>query len=184
VAGETYTGEALRDALKAGKLTKPRGSVELFGMVKESDDGSSIAFTRAGCDTWVDIPISMIERADHVGHRRCGEHSHPVFRITLKEGESIQARVFGALLASTPERPRVPPQGARPPRRGRFMARQRPPIGPGPGGAGEVNGWSCEQICEEVYAACFRTTEGMPYDDWVALCAFEYDLCMAACSIV
>ena len=184
MAGEAYSGEALRDALKAGTFDKPHGSVELVGMVKESDDESSIAFTPRGCETWVDVPISMIDSAEHVGHRRCDDHSHPVFRITLKEAEGDEAKVLSALLAAVPQprpgagrTPGVPPLG------GGFMARRRSPFGSLGGRFGEVKGWSCEQICEEVYAGCFRSTEGMPFDDWVTLCAFEYELCMAGCNI-
>jgi hypothetical protein len=182
VAGESYTGEALRDALKAGTLEKPRGSVELVGMVKESDDESSIAFTPRGCDTWVDIPTSMIEGAQHVGHRRCDDHSHPVFRITLKEPEGDKAKVFSALLASTTQA--RAPSGLPPSRRRGPTARRRSPFGGGfgPPRGGQIEEGTCEQICEAVYAACFRSTEGMEFDDWVTLCGFEYELCMAGCT--
>jgi hypothetical protein len=132
----------------------------------------------------------MIDSGEHVGHRRCDDHSHPVFRITLKEAEGDQAKVLSALLAAVPQpRPgagRLRGAGRRrgvPPRGGGFMARRRRPFGSLGGGFGEVNGLSCEEICEAVYAACFEATEGMPFDEWVALCALEYDLCMAGCDI-
>ena len=185
MAGENYTGEALRDALKAGTLEKPQGSVELVGMVKESDDDSSIAFTPRGCDTWVDIPISMIERAEHVGHRRCDDHSHAVFRIVLKEAKDKQAKVLSALLAAAPApEPRAGPGGSRPPMGVGPMARRRAPRGAWGGGRFGLTDESCEQICEQVYAFCFRTTEGMAFDDWVSLCALEYSLCMAGCGLL
>jgi hypothetical protein len=192
VAGETYSGEALRDALKAGTFNKPHGSVELVGMVKESDDELSIAFTPRGCETWVDVPISMIDSAEHVGHRRCDDHSHPIFRITLKEADGDEAKVLSALLAAIPQpRPeeqawpparRPGPRGV-PSRGGGFMARRRSPFGGLGGRFGETK-VDCEQICEEVYAFCFRTTESMPNDDWRDLCYLEYALCMAGCEIV
>jgi hypothetical protein len=155
-------------------------------MVKESDDASSIAFTPRGCDTWVDIPISMIDRAEHVGHRRCDDHAHPVFRIALKEAKDKQAKVLSALLAAAPApEARGRPGAVRPPMRAGQMARRRPPRGWGGGGFDfGLSEESCEQICEQVYAACFRSTEGMAFDDWVTLCAFEYGLCMAGCGLL
>ena len=100
MTGESYTGEALRDALQTGTLTKPPGLV-IVGMVKPSDDEASIGFTGSGCDAWVDVPVAMIETAEQVGSRPCDDHSHPVFRITLTEPADHQARVLAALLGST-----------------------------------------------------------------------------------
>jgi hypothetical protein len=153
-------------------------------MVKESDDQSSIAFTPSGCETWVDIPVSMIERAEHAGHRRCDDHSHPVFRITLKEAKSDQAKVFSALLASIPQqRAGAGPRPTPTPRRVASWRAEgrRSAVGVT---APEVGGLVVRAAPRRGYAACFRSTEGMDFDDWVTLCALEYELCMAGCTIL
>jgi len=81
--GQTFTGDALVEALRSGELDQPAGVV-LTGMVKESEQPEHVAFARGGCDTWIDVPTSLIERAEHVGARPCEDHSHPVFRITAQ----------------------------------------------------------------------------------------------------
>ena len=113
--GQTFTGEALVDALSSGELDHQPGIV-LSGMVKPSEQPDHVAFARGGCDTWVDLPTSMIEQAEHVGSRPCEDHSHPVFRITLSESEDPQAKLLGQLLGSQPRwaRARRFPGSARP----------------------------------------------------------------------
>jgi hypothetical protein len=111
VAGQTFTGESLVEALRSGELEQPAGVV-LTGMVKESEQPDHIAFARGGCDTWLDLPTSLIEQAEHIGRRPCDDHSHPLFRITLRESDDPQAKLLGQLLSTGP-RP-----GTRPPRPG------------------------------------------------------------------
>ena len=112
--GRTFTGQTLVDALSAGEFEHP--GVALTGMVKPSEQPDHVAFARGGCDTWVDLPVSMIEQAEHVGNRPCEDHSHPVFRITLSESDDPQAKLLGQLLASQPQLGLRPPgPGFRPP---------------------------------------------------------------------
>src|SRR5438874_1394275 len=99
--GQTFTGQALVDALRAGAFEHP--GIVLTGMVKPSEQDDHVSFARGGCDSWVDLPTSMIEQAEHVGSRPCEDHSHPVFRITLRESDDPQAKILGRLLASQPQ---------------------------------------------------------------------------------
>ncbi len=108
--GQTFTGQTLVEALRSGELDQPAGVV-LVGMVKESEQPDHVAFARGGCDTWIDLPTSLIEQAEHAGARPCDDHSHPVFRITLRESDDPQARLLGQLLATQAQpqfRPRSP----------------------------------------------------------------------------
>jgi hypothetical protein len=91
--GQTFSGETLVEALQSGELDHP--GLVLTGMVKPSEHPDHVAFARGGCDTWADLPTSMIEQAEHVGSRPCEDHSHPVFRITLKESD-VRRRDFSA----------------------------------------------------------------------------------------
>jgi hypothetical protein len=97
MAEKTYTGATLEQALKDGSLTRP-GSV-LVGMVKASQKGGHVCFTKSGCDSWVDLPDDLIECAEHVGQRACKDHAHPVMKITLKEPKDPVAQIYSALLA-------------------------------------------------------------------------------------
>jgi hypothetical protein len=95
---KSFDGAALEKALQDDAFAKP-SAVELIGMVKKSDKPGVISFTRAGCENWIDVPVSMIEHARPKGSMRCKDHSHPVFSITLKEPHNPEALIFAALLA-------------------------------------------------------------------------------------
>jgi hypothetical protein len=96
---KTFTGASLEQALKNDALTRP--VVELVGMVKPSEKGRHVSFTRSGCDSWVDLSTDMIEQAELLDTNACKDHSHPVMRITLKEAEYPEGRVLAALLAQS-----------------------------------------------------------------------------------
>jgi hypothetical protein len=106
--GEAYfDGVALEKALAEHKFNK--SSTQLIGMVKSSEKPGCVSFTPAGCDSWVDVPSDMIAEAEHIGHQPCKDHSHPVFRLLLKEPTDPQAKVLMALLAArAPNPPTVP----------------------------------------------------------------------------
>jgi hypothetical protein len=93
----TYTGSSLEKALKSG--TFERTAIELTGMVKASQKADHISFARGGCETWIDLPTSMIDEAERLGQRSCKEHTHPVFKITFKEPKDAVAQIFASLLA-------------------------------------------------------------------------------------
>jgi hypothetical protein len=102
VQEKTFTGTSLEEALKNNALSRS-GSV-LVGMVKPSEKGGHVSFTRSRCgDTWVDIPNGMIEEAKYVGQNSCKGHTHPVMEITLWEAKDPGDQILSALLAqSTP----------------------------------------------------------------------------------
>jgi hypothetical protein len=91
-----FTGAGLERALKDDSLTRP--GVALVGMVKVSEKDGHVRFTGAGCDAWVDLPIDMIEQAEHLGQTACKDHSHAVMRITVKESNDPEAQIYRALL--------------------------------------------------------------------------------------
>jgi hypothetical protein len=94
---ESFTGEALEKALVNDELSEP--GLELLGMVKASDQKGHVSFTASGCDDWIDIPTKMIEQAERVGSSQCKDHSHPVFKLILKESKNSEAQILSALLA-------------------------------------------------------------------------------------
>ena len=93
-----FSGAALERALAEQKFESP--STPLIGMVKASEKAGHIGFAPAGCDSFVDVPSALLEEAEHIGHQTCKDHSHPVFRLTLKEPQDPQAKLLMALLLS------------------------------------------------------------------------------------
>jgi hypothetical protein len=102
--GRVFTSEALERALANDELAYP--GLELVGMVKASDQTGQISFTLSGCDQWVDLPTVMIHQAEQLGSSRCKDHSHPVFRLRLKEPDTPEAEILYALLAQQSSSPR------------------------------------------------------------------------------
>ena len=98
-----YTGAALEQALSDGSLEKH--TIEMTGMVKPSSTSGYIAFARGNCDTWVDLPVSLIAEAEQLGRRPCKDHIHPVFRIRLDEPTDATAKVLASLLSISSEGP-------------------------------------------------------------------------------
>ena len=97
--GETHiSGAELEKALNDHTFDHP--PAQLTGMVKEAEKPGYINFTSAGCDAWVEIPSAMIAEAEHIGQQPCKDHSHPVFRLSLKPPTDPQSKVLMALLAA------------------------------------------------------------------------------------
>jgi hypothetical protein len=168
VPGQTFTAQALVDALNEGEFEHP--GIVLTGMVKPSEQQDHVSFAHGGCDTWVDLPTSLIEQAEHVGSRPCEDHSHPVFRITLRESDDPQAKLFGQLLAAQPQqRSRPPFPGLRSPGHrlgveGRTSLARR-------GGFHD----SCLGVCDFLVRECIGF--GGDYDTCIGLRATCSDIC-------
>ncbi len=167
--GQTFTGEALVDALSSGELDHQPGIV-LSGMVKPSEQPDHVAFARGGCDTWVDLPTSMIEEAEHVGSRPCEDHSHPVFRIRLKQSDDPQAKLLGQLLASQPS------MAPRTPFPGRGLPGSRIPL------QGRAAGRSFHDSC--LYACDWLVRECIGFGGNYEECLNLRATCSDICSIV
>ena len=168
MAGQTFTGQTLVDALSAGEFEHPSGVV-LTGMVKQSEQPDHIAFARGGCDTWIDLPTTMIDQAEHVGSRPCEDHAHPLFRITLAESDDPQAKLLGTLLASQPQaagRAPLPGLGLHPP--GRRQAASRAAL---PQGFHDSCLWACDYLVREC------VLRGGDYDTCIGLRATCSDIC-------
>jgi hypothetical protein len=95
---KTYSGKDLEMALKSGELTQT-APVSLTGMVKPSDKSDHINFTQINCDSWVELPVELIESAEQVGNRTCKDHSHPVVQIKLKQTDDQLGNILMALLS-------------------------------------------------------------------------------------
>jgi hypothetical protein len=178
MAGQQFTGESLVHALESGALTPaPARGVALVGMVKLSETPGCVAFTPAGCETWADVPVALIESAEHIGERRCDDHHHPVVRMTLKEPADAEAKVLRQLLTAFSQVSRSPGRHARPP--GRIPrvrgGRQRPPFSPAVFGGGVREG--CHNFCDALLRRCLA----LPPEVTSAECVFLYENCWRVC---
>ncbi len=175
MTGEVFSGETLAEALESGALEQP--ATTLVGMVKPSEQDAHVAFARGGCDSWIDVPTTIIERAEHIGTRPCEDHSHPVLRITLKETNDPQAKLLGAMVGTgrspvgtTLPMRRSPRGGLRP----RGLA-QRTAASIHSGGPFAALCWGG---CDLAWIDCI----GFGGD--VELCASIYNNCMSVCDFI
>lgn len=106
-SGETaLSGPALEDALARGSIDRPKP--QLIGMVKASKGGGFISFAQSGCESWVDLPSSLVAEAHQIGHQFCEDHSHPLFRLVLSEPENPAAKALIGLLTARAPAPFMP----------------------------------------------------------------------------
>jgi hypothetical protein len=149
MADERLSGKALEKALRGGEFDKP--SLEIVGMVKASEEAGNVSFSPTDCESWIDVPTDLIASAERVGDRPCRDHSHPVFRLVLKESDDPSAKLLAAVVASfrrtrpTPVAPRGPRLPYAPPHR--YLARPN-----GPGGGGLQDG--CVGSLQDCYVDC------------------------------
>jgi hypothetical protein len=103
--GTALSGPELEDALARGSLEpKP----QLIGMVKASSMSGYVSFAQAGCESWVDVPTSLIAEAHQIGHQPCDDHSHPLFRLVLSEPTDPEAKALIGLLTARSPAPFMP----------------------------------------------------------------------------
>lgn len=167
MSGQEFSGEGLLRALEEQAVApKAPSGITLVGMVKQSKEPECIAFAPAGCDSWVDIPTRLIEKAVQLDDRRCNDHAHVVFRITLKEPADTEGRLLGKLLMASAGRwgGELPPSFAQ-----MAVAAQR-------GGGGGGGGFDCDIPCQALLKVCLEKT---PFSS--AVCVLLYQICYATC---
>jgi hypothetical protein len=169
MSGQEFSGEGLFRALEEQAVApKAPAGITLVGMVKQSKEPECIAFAPAGCDSWVDIPTRLIEKAVQLDDRRCNDHAHVVFRITLKEPADTEGRLLGKLLMASAGRwggAELPPSLAQ-----MAVAMQQQ------GGGG--GGFDCDGPCQGLLRVCLEKT---PFSS--AVCVLLYQICYATCRL-
>ena len=174
--GQEFSGESLVKALEGESLApKSPAGLTLIGMVKLSKEPGCVSFTPGGCDTWVDIPTRLIEKAVQLGERRCDDHTHPAFRIALKEPADAEGKLLGKLLMASSRGWR----GDLPLSLGDITAPRT--------SGGDLFGSSlgpvsarinCDQKCQALLRSCIEST---PFSS--ATCVFLYSNCFHLCQL-
>src|SRR5438874_2049401 len=99
---QLFTATDFVKALSEGGLHR---SIVREGMVKliDGDQGAILFSEGTTCQTWVRVPLSLIERVEYRSNVRCQEHEHPFVRLHLKApADNPAAELFANLLLSAP----------------------------------------------------------------------------------
>jgi hypothetical protein len=76
------------------------GPLVVSGMAREVEGSSSelglVAGTR--CADWTTVPADVVESVEVRGSMPCGDHTHPLVRVTFKEPQSAEAAAYASLL--------------------------------------------------------------------------------------
>jgi hypothetical protein len=96
MAQGTLSGTELEQSLRSEGSGQP--SYELEGMLRALPKLGVIQFSPRDCDSWVDLPVELIERADRTGDYACRDVLYPVFRIKFREPSDQTARALLAAL--------------------------------------------------------------------------------------
>jgi hypothetical protein len=131
-ARDSYSPEEFAAKLKSGKFDVP--PLAITGMMKSSNKDGCLSFTRGGCDSWVDVPYTLIEKVEQLGWATCKDHAHPRVRIYLNSPHDADQEALVAMirhLLTSRQRPlpvaaqrltnRLRPSAARISRRSRRM---------------------------------------------------------------
>ena len=77
MSGQEFSGEGLLRALEEqGIAPHTPAGITIVGMVKQSKEPECIAFAAAGCESWVDVPIRLIEKAVQLDDWPWNDHAH------------------------------------------------------------------------------------------------------------
>jgi hypothetical protein len=193
--GQEFNGDALLQALQKGELTpQPAAGITLVGMVKQSDKPGFVSFTPGGCDTWVDVPTNLIEKAIHLGET----HTHPLVRLTLKQPTDVEGQLLASLLVASrksfegaltklPMMSKLSRGGLIRGRAGRghlsqariaaIMRAAKVGTATGAGSSVEAARFDCDSHCQAILRACL---EGTPFEE---LCVFLYSTCFHLCTL-
>jgi hypothetical protein len=105
---------------------------------------------------------------------RAHDHTHPVFRITLKEPADVQGKLLAKLLMASSR----PSAGGRLPlQRGRAMA-LKPRLGAHLAAAALPAAFTCDRGCQAVLRKCLEDT---PFSS--EFCVFLYSNCYHLCHL-
>jgi len=84
---QSVSGEALEQALAADNLAADNlgtAAPVVPVLLKVAAEPGYVSASTDGCETWHDIPTSLISEARVIGRQKCRDHAHPVAVLVLK----------------------------------------------------------------------------------------------------
>lgn len=96
-----YSPDELKKALVDNSLGKEDTDVVLVGFVKESSARETILFCDTGSDEWIELPLSMMEKAEVLTYKSCCNKVRlPIMKLTLNQPTHEESKVLFSLLKS------------------------------------------------------------------------------------
>lgn len=97
---QVLSGSELEEALRSGSLNEP--SYEIEAMLRHSEERHVLQFALPGrCDTWMELPVELVDSAERIGVGRCPDAIHPVFKIRFREpSDPVCQKLLAALLTA------------------------------------------------------------------------------------
>ena len=99
---KTYSGEDfLNELTSEAGLRLPPSPIALRGMVKRPDDAAAqtVPFSPGtSCAMWIDVPVNVIEKVEHLGKVSCRDHEHEYVQMHFKLPDSDEGLLFANLL--------------------------------------------------------------------------------------
>lgn len=96
---KSFTGPEFIAALAEGALKSP---IVRVGMAKQDEtDANAILFSEnRSCESWIKIPVEIIEKVEHIDNVPCRDHEHPLIRLYIKEppSDTKEAGILADLL--------------------------------------------------------------------------------------
>jgi|SRR5215467_352321 len=95
---QVLSGAELEESLRSGSLDQAAEQIE--GMLRRSDKAGAIQFSPGDCDTWIDLPVELIDSAERTGDQRCRDGINPVFLITFRQPSDPMGKMLLTALLS------------------------------------------------------------------------------------
>jgi hypothetical protein len=97
---KSFAGPQFAQELNAGRdLSQHDNPLVFMGMAKKSESPDIIEFAiDANCESWLPIPVVMIERVDHLGRVSCNGHHHDRVLMHMIKPTTEEGAVLSGLL--------------------------------------------------------------------------------------
>ena len=95
-----FTPSEFQSRMKdGGRVAATAPFPPLTAFIKESELGEGyFQIAVQSCESWVDLPHSLIESIEHLRDGHCGDHHHPIVVITFKPIENPETLAVIALM--------------------------------------------------------------------------------------
>lgn len=97
ISGQLYSPEEYLAKLE-GDDPSQAGDHSFVGLIKPADTTESLLYAHpADCTNWVEIGLDLIQSIEHFGRRTCGDHSHPLARLSFVAPDTPAQNTFLSL---------------------------------------------------------------------------------------
>lgn len=89
----------------------------LDGLIKPGNGPNTIQFGFVPCETWIDVPVTLIDTISYITEVPCKDHKHPYVALAFAKSHSPEITALIALMEAleTARRPKTPRITTQPP---------------------------------------------------------------------